>query len=426
MTISTTASTTIVLGDGSNTSFSFSFIADSADFIEVIYTDTTGAQTTLSPSQYTLIINPASAGQLWGVGGTVTYPNVGSPIAVGTSLTISRILPFTQTITISNQGDFAPQVIEEMGDTLEMQIQQLAARTGQLRGTWTTDTAYTFGDVVVDGANGENTGNFYMCVIANTSGVWADDLAAGDWSLAISVNIPNAPLPLSIANGGTGATTASAARTALGLGTAALENTSSVIADNGAGALTIGAAQVTNAMLATMPGNTIKLNSSMVTATPSNFTLNVGQLLGVGASGAFSSVSANTYTANIAAPAGTLGGNGVMMGLAGTLIPNFSGKVRATISGTAINSSTGGFFSQIYYGTGTAPTNGATSTGTSTGSNVTWSPSATGSLQPFINDAIISGLTLGTPYWFDLSFGRATNVGSASATSLTVNLSEIK
>lgn len=204
MTIATQASQSIALGNGVSQTFDFDFVADAAEFIEVIYTDTTGAQTTLSPSQYTLVITAPAAGQIWGIGGSVTYPIIGSPIANGTSLTIQRVIPYTQVISISNQGDFAPQVIEEMGDTLEMQIQQVASRTGQIRGTWITDTDYNFGDLVIDGANGSNTGNLYVCAIANTSDVWATDLAAGDWSLVISASTGSAPLPLSVAVGGTG------------------------------------------------------------------------------------------------------------------------------------------------------------------------------------------------------------------------------
>ncbi len=125
-------------------------------------------------------------------------------MANGETLTISRILSLTQTITIANQGDFAPQVIEEMGDTLEMQIQQVAGRTGQFRGTWITNTSYNFGDIVQDGANGSGSGNFYLCVISNISTVWATDVAAGDWTLAIQATFPTTTLPLSVTNGGTG------------------------------------------------------------------------------------------------------------------------------------------------------------------------------------------------------------------------------
>jgi hypothetical protein len=100
---------------------------------------------------------------------------------------MTRILPLTQSVSISNQGDFYPTVVERALDTLCMELQQVSGRTGQLRGSWVTATDYSYGDVVQDGADGADTGNYYMCVIANTSDVWADDLAAGDWSLAIDV-----------------------------------------------------------------------------------------------------------------------------------------------------------------------------------------------------------------------------------------------
>lgn len=181
MTIPTQQSTQTFLGNGVTVAFDFSFVGDSSSDIVVMYQDTTGAITTLSPSQYTLFLNPASTGSLWGIGGTITYPTMGSPIADGTQLIVSRVLPLTQVITISNQGDFAPDVIEEALDTLEMQIQQVAGRTGQFRGTWITATIYNYGDYVIDGANGADTLNYYMCAIANTSSVWATDLSAGDW-----------------------------------------------------------------------------------------------------------------------------------------------------------------------------------------------------------------------------------------------------
>lgn len=140
MTISTAQSETITLGNGVTTNFNFNWVYNSAEDVQVIYTNAEGINITLSPSQYTLILNPPLTGQIWGVGGTVTYPISGSPIADGTSLTISRQVPLTQVITISNQGDFAPQVIEEALDTLEMQIQQVAAAQIQID----TITSYVF------------------------------------------------------------------------------------------------------------------------------------------------------------------------------------------------------------------------------------------------------------------------------------------
>ncbi len=199
MTVSTEASAIVIGGNGSSTVFQFPFIGVSSSDIQVIYTNAIGAETTLPSYAYAVSLNAPLTGEIWGVGGSVSYPLVGSPIASGTSLTISRILPLTQEAEISNQGNQYPLVTEQALDTLCMEIQQVSARTGLIRGTWITDTDYNFGDIVVDGANGNDTGNLYACAIANTSGVWATDLSNGDWSLALNVqSIVNA-LPM-IAN----------------------------------------------------------------------------------------------------------------------------------------------------------------------------------------------------------------------------------
>lgn len=200
MTIPTSQASEIFLGNGATNTFNFTFVGDNETFISVVYTDTLGVAVVLSPSQYNISLNAPPVGSIWGVGGTITYPTMGSPIADGTSLTVSRTLPLTQTTTIANQGNFFPQAIEVALDTLEMQIQQVSGRSGQFRGTWITDTAYNFGDYVVDGANGANTGNYYMAIVGNTSGVWATDLAAGYWVLVIDIQTINADVAAAAAS----------------------------------------------------------------------------------------------------------------------------------------------------------------------------------------------------------------------------------
>ena len=221
MTISTTASQSTTQANSATTVWNFSFVAGSASNIFVTITNSSGQQTTLTPSQFTVALNPAAAGELWGVGGFVTYPLSGPPLATGNSITIQRILPLTQQTSISNQGDFYPTVTEEALDTLCMEIQDVSARTGQLRGTWITGTLYNFGDIVVDGVNGNDTGNLYTCAISNTSGTWSTDLANGDWSLALNVQgIVNA-LP-SIANNQVLGNISGVSATAYGVGVSAL------------------------------------------------------------------------------------------------------------------------------------------------------------------------------------------------------------
>lgn len=221
MTVSSTASSVTVYGNGATTVFSVNFIADSISDIQIFYTNASGVETTLSPSQYSVAIAPTPVGEIWAPSFTVTYPLIGSPIAAGTSLTIQRIIPLQQDVTISNQGDFWPQAVETALDTTVMQLQQVSARTGQIRGTWITATVYNYGDMVLDGTNGNNTGNIYMCAMSNTSGTWVTDLANGDWVLALNIQAIVNAAP-AIANGDVFANISGIPATPTGVGVSAL------------------------------------------------------------------------------------------------------------------------------------------------------------------------------------------------------------
>lgn len=83
-------------------------------------------------------------------------------------------------------------------------------------------------------------------IVSNTNSNGAHNGANSDITSILGLTTP-----LSVAQGGTASTTASGARTALGLGTAAVENVSSVIGDNGSGGLTILSAQIIGSMLST-------------------------------------------------------------------------------------------------------------------------------------------------------------------------------
>lgn len=139
MTISTTASVVTYLGNGTTTNFTFPFVGVSATDLEVILTNSSGTASVLSPSTYTLIINAPAVGSLWGIGGTVIYPTIGSPLASGNELTIQRIVPYTQTVSIANQGAFYPQAVEQGLDLLELQIQQLGTQVEYSLQVPTTD-----------------------------------------------------------------------------------------------------------------------------------------------------------------------------------------------------------------------------------------------------------------------------------------------
>jgi len=152
----------------------------------------------------------------------------------------------------------------------------------------------------------------------------------------------------------------------------------------------------------------------------------VYQSKGAGSLGTWT--SPNTLNANPANPTGTTNTAGVMMGLNQSITPSGSGVFMVIISGDLINSNKNdGAYAEITYGTGTAPSNGAALTGTKVGSTLHLSAAgATNGSNPFSCSAIVSGLTVGTKYWFDLHLASTTGTGTASAANLTVSIYELK
>lgn len=204
MTIQQQSNSITIAGTGITTLFSFPFVGDATSDIAVSSIGTNGQITLLNPTSYSVSLNAPATNQLWGIGGQVIYPLSGPALPTGQSLIISRVLPFSQQITTQNQGNYYAQVTEQALDTLEMQIQQLASRTTQFRGIWITGTVYNAGDIVQDGANGNNSNNYYICAIPNTSTVWTTNLASGDWTISALAAVPTGMLTLTGDVTGTG------------------------------------------------------------------------------------------------------------------------------------------------------------------------------------------------------------------------------
>lgn len=125
-------------------------------------------------------------------------------------------------------------------------------------------------------------------------------------------------------------------------------------------------------------------------------------------------------------PTGTTSGTGVMMGLGSscTITPARGTKVVLIFDGYQSNSTAnGGVASTIRYGTGTAPTNGAALTGTAVGSGVASQLGGASSLAPFSNVAVVTGLSIGTAYWFDVG---VSTLGSGTASVGNVNCSAVE
>lgn len=313
-----------------------------------------------------------------------------------------------------------------------MEIQQVAARTGQMRGTWATGVVYNFGDVVVDGINGNSTGNYYMAAVANTSGTWATDLADGDWSLVINIQGINAVigayLPLT---GGTitGSLIVNGTLTPSG-GLSSGSVTNSAIANSA----------ISNAKLATMAANTVKVNNTSGVSNAVDLSMGLNTLLGrvvgnisaitIGAGLSLTTGGlAATYTPVtnqnvVTAPAATTNTTGVMMGLAGSISPKTTGTVLFIVSGSVTNSSNVNSIVQLRYGGGTAPSNGAALTGTAIGGNVTAHISAASNQYPFSLNAIVTGLSIVSTYWADISLQAQSN--AASVSNLSMSLIELK
>lgn len=146
-----------------------------------------------------------------GEGGTVVF---GTAPAVGLTVTIERVAPLTQEVTFASGRAISASTLETALDRLCRQIQQVdlkASRGIKIR----ADQADL--DGAVD----------YAIPLPEPGRLVVGRSDALGWENRDAATISGAPvaLPLSVAEGGTGATTAPAARANLGLGTAAVVNT---------------------------------------------------------------------------------------------------------------------------------------------------------------------------------------------------------
>jgi hypothetical protein len=117
-----------------------------------------------------------------------------------------------------------------------------------------------------------------------------------------------------------------------------------------------------------------------------------------------------------------------MAGLAQTFTPRGSGIVSVLITGVAFTSTAAATVSiGGRYGTGAAPVNGAAATGTRFGgaADQAIQASATTAGDGFALADVVTGLTVGTAYWFDLTYATSAGADVANLASLGVALQEL-
>lgn len=112
-----------LLGNGSTTSFPFTFKVFAAADVAVTIANSSGVETALVlNTDYSVTLN---ANQETSPGGTVTYPISGSALPVGSKLSIVGDLDYDQPLDLPSGGNFSPTALENQLDRATMQIQQL-------------------------------------------------------------------------------------------------------------------------------------------------------------------------------------------------------------------------------------------------------------------------------------------------------------
>jgi hypothetical protein len=116
-------------GNGSTTSFPFSFKVFTKADVQVVRADASGAETTLTlDSDYSVAVN---ADQTASPGGTITYPITGSPLASGLTLTVVGAMAYSQGTSLPTGGAFNAANVEAAFDKTTILIQQLLEQVGR-------------------------------------------------------------------------------------------------------------------------------------------------------------------------------------------------------------------------------------------------------------------------------------------------------
>jgi hypothetical protein len=192
MTVSVPTNKVAYDGTGSTTVFSFAFSIFSVTDLRIILRDTTGAETVKAlTTDYSVSPSP------WTTGGSITM--LVAP-AIGETLLIKRQISATQLVDYRDGDAFPAETHEGALDKLTYLIQQLQEETG--RAVTLQEVTALSGLVLPDPTPG--------------TVLYSADGASLDWGTLTTLTGSPIVTPVSVLDGGTGASTAAGARTNLG------------------------------------------------------------------------------------------------------------------------------------------------------------------------------------------------------------------
>lgn len=208
MTVEVTTNIVRRPGDGSTFTFSGGtmeiFTAPDPSEIEVYVDDGSGNVTTYTEgtgaSNFSVSFTDSTAVKSTF---TLTLPaDSSTALTANDTVHIKSVVPLTQTVDLSNQGPYLAEVQEQAFDRLVFIVQQLDENVD--RTLRVNVTEQTFVDLELPNVDSATAGSTIILNSGKTGVEWG--------SLAGTL-----PDPVTVARGGTGATTAAAARTALGI-----------------------------------------------------------------------------------------------------------------------------------------------------------------------------------------------------------------
>jgi hypothetical protein len=272
--------------------------------------------------------------------------------------------------------------------------------------------------------------------IAQVKPVYSQNPVSGNATQQQQILVPNG-FQIELGNGAslicdTGSTCPAAAGTVFGPGSSVIgdlpdwSNTGGTgLGDSGVPASNLPTSS-TNNDLASYSNTTGKLGDSGVpkgnlptsgttTGDVASFNNTTGQIHDSGLSGSMiASGRGQTLDANPSNPTGTSSTSGVMMGLGSTckIDPTYSGRIEFIIEGMSNQTAASSISISLRYGSGTAPANAASPTGTVIVNPIVSFITTAGGYVPFNETGIATGLTPGTTYWFDLDILVGADTGS--------------